>query len=218
MYIDVSYPGIVTHITVYTVPLYKTLAHNYVVPDDVLTNGVAKHWARTTDQISLYWFPAFKEVVVANWTIVDAETPGNAWTNDHVPPTYKNFNFLTGILKEIVFGLTSSTCALANSLGYKFLHILEYYLELALLIKIPDFVPIYTEDGIKAQNPAVGYYDLMFAPICYDEPQGFLGAACPWSSHENGVTFVDNETDILAIASLAFTEEEVPRNNPKYHF
>lgn len=104
-------------ITLYTVPLYKTLAHNYAVPDDVLTNGVAKNWAKTTDQISFYWFPAFKEVIVANWTIVNAETPGNAWTNDHVPPTYDNFNVLTTFLKEIVFGLTSSTCALANALG-----------------------------------------------------------------------------------------------------
>lgn len=106
-------------ITLYTVPLYKTLAHNYAVPDDVLTNGVAKHWAKTTDQISFYWFPAFREVVVANWTIVDAQTEGNAWTNDHVPPTYGNFNVLTSILKEIAFGLTSSTCALANSLGIR---------------------------------------------------------------------------------------------------
>lgn len=70
---------------------------------------------------------------------------------------------------------------------------LEYYLELALLIKIPDFVPIYTEDGIKVQNPSVGYYDLMFAPICYDEPQGILGATCPWADYQNGITFVDNE-------------------------
>lgn len=109
--------GIVVYITLYTVPLYKTRAHNYVVPDDVLTNGVAINWARTTDQISLYWFPTFKEVVVANWTIVDVNTPGNAWTNDHVPPTYDNFNILTNLLKEIIFGLTSDPCALANSLG-----------------------------------------------------------------------------------------------------
>lgn len=78
---------------------------------------------------------------------------------------------------------------------------LEYYLELALLIKIPDFVPIYTENGIKVQNPAVGYYDLMFAPICYDEPQGLLGAACPWS-HQNEITFVDNEYFTLFIPSI----------------
>lgn len=104
-------------ITLYTVPLYKTVAHNYAVPDDVLTNGVAKYWAQTTDQISFYWFPAFQEVVVANWTIVDVETPGDAYTNDHVPPTYDNFNVLTHYLKEIVFDLTASTCALANTLG-----------------------------------------------------------------------------------------------------
>ncbi len=81
------------------------------------------------------------------------------------------------------------------------LHVLEYYLELALLIKIPDFVPIYTEDGIKVQNPAVGYYDLMFAPTCYDEPQGILGAACPWASDQNGITFVDEEYVTLFIKS-----------------
>lgn len=104
-------------IELFTVPLYKTLAHNYVVSDDILTNGVAINYARTTDQISLYWFPAFKEVVVANWTIVDVDTPGNAWTNDHVPPTYDNFNFIATLSKEIAFGLTSTTCAFANSLG-----------------------------------------------------------------------------------------------------
>lgn len=101
----------------YTVPLYKTLAHNYLVPDDILRNGVAINWAKTTDQIAFYWFPAFHEVVVSNWTIVDVETPGNAWTNDHVPSTYTNFNTIATIGKEIIFGLTSSTCAVANSLG-----------------------------------------------------------------------------------------------------
>jgi len=43
------------------------------------------------------------------------------------------------------------------------------------------------------ENPAVGYYDLMFAPICFDEAQGILGAACPWSHYKSGITFVDNE-------------------------
>lgn len=121
----------------YTVPLYKTLAHNYVVPDDILTNGVGVNYAKTTDQIAFYWFPAFHEVVVSNWTIVDVNTPGNAWTNDHVklfkrsvlaiqssnviiiqvPSSYATFNKIATIGKEIIFGLTTSTCALANSLG-----------------------------------------------------------------------------------------------------
>lgn len=104
-------------ITLYTVPLYKTLAHNYVVPDDVLTNGVGINWAKTTDQIAFYWFPAFHEVVISNWTIVDVDTPGNARTNDHVPSSYASFNAIAAIGKEIIFGLTSSTCAVANSLG-----------------------------------------------------------------------------------------------------
>lgn len=98
-------------------PLYKTRAYNYLVSDAILTNGVAINWARTTDQIAFYWFPTFEEVVVANWTIVDVNTPGNAWTNDHVPSTYENFALIAAVAKEAAFSLTTSTCALANSLG-----------------------------------------------------------------------------------------------------
>lgn len=104
-------------ITLFTVPLYKVLAHNYIVSDEVLTNGAALKWAKTADQITLHWFPAFKEVVVANLTFVDVNTPGNAWTNAIVPPTYDNFNLIGSIAKEIAFGLTSSTCAAASTVG-----------------------------------------------------------------------------------------------------
>lgn len=117
MFLKIDFEGIVVDVTVYTVPLYKTRAHNYVVPDESLTNGVGINWAKTTDQIAFYWFPAFHEMVVANWTIVDVNTPGNAWTNDHVPSSYASFNALATFAKEIIFGLTSSTCAVANSLG-----------------------------------------------------------------------------------------------------
>lgn len=109
--------GIVVKVTLATVPLYKTLAHNYVQSDVALTNGDAMNWAKTTDQIALYWFPALNEIVVANWTIVDVQTVGNAFTNDHVPSTYENFAAIASVTKEFVFGLTTSTCALANSLG-----------------------------------------------------------------------------------------------------
>lgn len=194
-----------------TVEVYKTRAHNYAVPDDILTNGQAEAMAKATDQISLYWFPEFKEVVVANWTIVKAETPGTDYTNDHTPSSYDNFALVSSLTKEIAFSLTESTCAVANTLGksknmkinsffiarvfigYTILRVLEFFLEMVLLIPLPDYVPIYaTQDGIF-QNPAVGYYDEMFAPICYDEPQGILGAACVWSHGVNGITILDNE-------------------------
>lgn len=103
--------------TVNTVELYKTLAHNYVVSDDILTNGDAVSMAKNTDQISLYWFPEFKEVVVANWTIVDKTTPGTDYTNDHVPSTYSNFARVSSVAKEIAFTLTESKCATASTLG-----------------------------------------------------------------------------------------------------
>lgn len=90
-----------------------------MVSDAILTNGVALNWAKTTDQIAFYWFPALEEVVVANWTIVDVNTAGNAWTNDHVPSMYENFALIASVAKEAVFSLTTSTCTLANSLGIK---------------------------------------------------------------------------------------------------
>lgn len=104
-------------VTLATVPLYKTRAYNYVVSDEILTNGVAIKYAKATDQLAFYWFPALEEVVVANWTIVDVNTAGNAWTNDHVPSTYENFAKIAAVAKEASFRLTTSTCALANSVG-----------------------------------------------------------------------------------------------------
>lgn len=104
-------------VTFNTVELYKTLAHNYVVSDEILTNGSAVDMAKNTDQISLYWFPEFKEVVVANWTIVDKETPGTDYTSDHVPSIYRNFARVSSLAKEISFTLTDSKCATANTLG-----------------------------------------------------------------------------------------------------
>lgn len=106
-------------ITLFTVPSYKVRAHNYIVPDDVLTNGTAWSWANTTDQITFYWFPAFKEVVVANLTFLPADTPGNAWTNAIVPPTYGYFNVIGSNAKEIAYDLTSNECAAASTLGMK---------------------------------------------------------------------------------------------------
>lgn len=142
--------GIIVKVTVYTVPLYKTLAHNYLINEEILTNGKAIEMAKNADQLALYWFPEFNEVIVANWTIVDVNTPGTAYTYDHVPSIYEvtafgvasNFFFKLKIIfklnehktfspvaKEAAFSLTSSTCALANSVGTN-----EYYLSIAFLI------------------------------------------------------------------------------------
>lgn len=114
--IQFKHVGIVVDITLYTVPLYKVLAHNYVVSDTILTDGVALNLAKTSDQIIFCWYPTFKEVVVINFTYVPVNTTGNAITAI-VPPTYGYFNFVLSKAKEIAFDLTSSECALASSLG-----------------------------------------------------------------------------------------------------
>lgn len=112
-----KYPGIVVDVTLYTVPLYKTRAYNYVVSDEALTNGSALEWARTTDQISLYWFPAFNELVVSNWTIVDVNTSGNAFTYDHTTPTYDSLMLIAAKARETAFDLTATACSLASTTG-----------------------------------------------------------------------------------------------------
>ncbi len=109
--------GVILTATLYTSPLYKTLANNYVVSDEILTNGTAIEMARKADQMSLYWFPEFKEVVVADWQIVDENTLGNAYTYDHVPSTYRETATVVFIAKEAGFDLATSTCALANAVG-----------------------------------------------------------------------------------------------------
>lgn len=64
---------------------------------------------------------------------------------------------------------------------------------MTLLVDVPDWVPIYTENGYKVKMPAVGYYDLMFAPVCSNSPQGVLGAACIWDHGPYNMTILDNE-------------------------
>lgn len=75
------------------------------------------------------------------------------------------------------------------------MHVIEFLLELTLVIQIPDFVPIYTTDGLFVTNPAVGYPQKMFSPICSEEPTNILGEACVWAhGHINSnITILDNE-------------------------
>lgn len=103
-------------VTLNTVPLYKVLAYNYISPENVLTNGVASNWAKTSDQIMLYWFPMFKEVVVANLTFVPANTPGNA-ASSVVGSTSDAGSALITAIKETADNLATSECAASSALG-----------------------------------------------------------------------------------------------------
>lgn len=109
--------GIVIDITLSTVKLYKVQAHNYIHCDSILSNGEAIRWARNTDELSFYWFPESNDVVVSNRTIVCADTPGNAQSNDYWSSTYANFARILTKAKETFFELTSSTCTKANAVG-----------------------------------------------------------------------------------------------------
>lgn len=113
-------------ITLSTVELYKVQAHNYIHCDSILSNGEAVKWARETDDLSLYWFPESEDVVVCNRTIVCADTPGNAHSNDFFSSTYANFARILTKAKEIAFGLTSNTCKKANAVGMGYHHVYIY--------------------------------------------------------------------------------------------
>lgn len=197
--------GIVVDITLDTVPLYKVLAESYVTSDDVLTNGVATNWAKTTDHLMIHWFPAFKEVVVSNLTFVAVQSPGNARTNVGAPATYDNLNMIASKIKEMAMDLASDDCYAASSYGYTILRGMESLVQSSLWKQTTSFVPIYTEDGFSVQNPAIGYAQPMLSTICSENANNIFGEACPWChGHINAnITLLDNEFN------LAFSDLEL---------
>ena len=105
------------NITLYTVPLFKVLAHNYVVSDDILTSGKASELAKTSDQITFYWFPALRKVVVANATFVGVTESGNAYSNSISTPSYGYFSLFASKAKEVASDFCSSTCSAVAGIG-----------------------------------------------------------------------------------------------------
>ncbi|KAJ6638939.1 L-gulono-1,4-lactone dehydrogenase, partial [Pseudolycoriella hygida] len=206
--------GVIVEVTLNTVPLYKTYAFNKIVSDDILTNGEVVQMAQNADQMSLYWFPEFKEVVIANWTVVDANTSGTDYTNDHVPSTYDNFALVASLTKEIAFSLTDSKCSAANTLGYTITHMMEYFLEMALVMPLPDWVPIYATQEGYFRNPSVGYYDEMIAPICQNEPQGILATACVWSHGSHSITILDNDLELSRLGDFIKAVKKIVEKTP----
>jgi len=191
--------GFVVSVDIATHELYKTTAFNRIVPDSVLTDGTLPGLLSQTDQTSFYWFPSLQQVVISNWTIVDVSTPGNAFTYDHVPSTSDTTNGLLQQGGEALQTLTSSKCKDLAAVGYVGLRGVEVYFQNTLLRQTPLFVPIYTEDGVTVQNPATGYYDLMFAPTCRDDGQSIY--QCVWAHHGLNITILDNEFT-LALSDL----------------
>ena len=194
--------GIILRIKFKTVPLFKVRAHNYVIGDEILTNGIATQLAFETDQISLYWFPSLKKVVVANWTIVDVNTPGNAETNDHVPVSSNSLNYVTTRVAELFQRFESIPA----------LNLAQAYSTFSLYRKLPDVAPIYSEDGYHVQNPAVGYYHRMFAPICNDS--GWF--QCPWFHGSDSFTIGDNEfsVELSKLADVVHTVRDITFKYP----
>jgi len=111
------FKGIVVSVTLATQPLYKVTAFNSPFPDSVLTDGTAINWARQADQMALYWFPSTSTVIVANWTIVDVNKTGNAFTYDHVPSTSDVMKVTVYNSLETLQELSTSTCVLQSQTG-----------------------------------------------------------------------------------------------------
>lgn len=74
-------------------------------------------------------------------------------------------------------------------------HAFEFITESSLWIQTPGSVPIYTEDGVLVQNPAIGDPHLMFSPVCSEDSAGLLGTACFWAHGDlnANITVLDNE-------------------------
>ncbi|KAJ6649986.1 L-gulonolactone oxidase 5 [Pseudolycoriella hygida] len=193
------------------------LAHNYIAPDKVLTNGVALNWARASDQIMFCWFPSTKEVVVANSTFLPVETYGTAHSAI-VPRTYGYSNLILHKAKEIAYELATNECTLASSLGNKIVHAIEILAKSSLFAQTPGFVPIYSEDGVLLQNPAIGFPNEMLSSVCSEENSGLTGKACVWAHgdlHAN-LTALDNEfaIPIDEIENFVLTVKDILSKTP----
>lgn len=65
----------------------------------------------------------------------------------------------------------------------------------ASLVHTTNIIPIYTEDDIFLENPAVGYPHSMLATFCKEYNAGFSGVSCFWSHGDlnSNMTVLDNE-------------------------
>lgn len=63
---------------------------------------------------------------------------------------------------------------------------IELIAQLSLVAQAPGLVPIYTEDGIFVENPAIGYPDSMLASTCSEEDAGLAKTACLWAHEDIG--------------------------------
>lgn len=75
------------------------------------------------------------------------------------------------------------------------MHAIEILAESSILYQTPGFAPIYTENGITIENPAVGFPHLMLSASCSEEDAGLLGEACLWSHGDinANLSALDNE-------------------------
>ncbi|KAJ6635041.1 L-gulonolactone oxidase 2 [Pseudolycoriella hygida] len=200
--------AVVVDLTMYTVPMYKIKSHNYIVSDEVLTNGKAIDWARDSDDISLVWFPKFNVAIVHNHTFVPTKTPGNALGNV-VPTSSLKESIFSTLYKELAFDLSTSECQEASTLGMKMLHILE----LSLIRLTVNQSPCNKSNELL--NVAVGYPHEMISSICSKESQS--EEICSWlhpepySKKTLNVEFSCELTDLPVVIA---TMKDILNNSP----
>lgn len=175
--------GVVVDVTLNTVPLYKVKSQTFVASDDVLTNGEAINWAKTSDQLTLYWFPSIAEVVVSNMSVVPAETAGNVKL--FMSTTFES-NVLNTIYKESAFNLSASDCTAASSLGKTMLHFLDMRFRTQLSPDLNGERQRPTDDN--ETSSAVGYPHDLLTAVCDEN--------CPWSHPKPySIETLDSEFD-----------------------
>jgi hypothetical protein len=140
--------------------------------------------------------------VVINSTFVDADTPGNAISHDIVPEMSATLSFLSNQAMEKIQVLGSTST----------LNIIQAYSMRTLYTKVPDYVPIFTEDGSSVQNPAVGFPHRMLAATCKNT--GWY--QCPWLHMPEDQHYVDNEVavDLEDLPYLVRTVKDILTKYP----
>jgi hypothetical protein len=134
--------------------------------------------------------------------MIDARTPGKAFTNDHVPSTTRTQDFYAKRILE----------AFEQFDSLQSLNMVQALVMPSLYTNVPDTIPIYSENGITVQNPAVGFYHHMYSPICHSE--GWV--QCPWLHGDNHASILDNElsVDLLKLPQLVRTVKDILSKYP----
>lgn len=185
--------GAIVDVTLKSVPLFKMTVYNYPESESVLFDGSALEAARVHDWYQLWWFPAWRSVVIskANYSTPEAseEMEGNAVTN--LIPDVSPAEILSG---RESFERAQTTKNLQGQYGIE--EFTKYSLYREVVGKPPIFTETFQNGSKRFVNPATGYAHRLQSNRCSNK--------CAWDNGETSSIFPEE-------SAMAFDVNEMPK-------